>query len=368
VFRRPVVLAAILTISLRILYSAVAGIASLWLQIDPLLVRSNDLTQNLIQPSQGLRYALWGLWERFDTLWYVNIGLHGYAWPQAVVFYPGYPFLIKLATPVVREPIAAALLISTAATFCLFWGLQKLLALDLPSDTVRRSLILYAAWPAGFILFAGYPESLVAALAVWSLYYARTGRWWLAGMAGAAASMVKATGMLVAVPLFLLARGRKDNSRWIPLLCLAGPLAYMVFLNASGVGSLSDIYARYWRTQLAFPWETLLESFASMVVRQDIRILLNFAALILFFWLTFRRRWRPEYTAFSIAALCLFLTKRTEPVLLESTLRYLLFVFPAFAVLAGMLRKRAGFAFVTGAFFSLNLALFLLFLQWALLV
>ena len=95
------------TVALRVFFSAVAAVFSLFLHPDAALIRSNALTESLPAP-HGLHYALLGIWERFDTLWYLRIAQHGYDLPMAVIFYPLYPLAIR-ATSWGWPAIAAAL-------------------------------------------------------------------------------------------------------------------------------------------------------------------------------------------------------------------------------------------------------------------
>src|SRR4030081_401153 len=84
-------IALAITAALRVVYTGVAAVAAVVLRPDARLIQSNVLTQNL--PAAGSwHYALLGIWQRFDTLWYLRIAEHGYDLPAAVVFYPLYPW------------------------------------------------------------------------------------------------------------------------------------------------------------------------------------------------------------------------------------------------------------------------------------
>ena len=78
-------IALALTAALRVFYSAMAAAFLPFLHPDPALIHSNALTENLPAP-HGLYYALLGIWERFDTLWYLRIANHGYDLPAASGF------------------------------------------------------------------------------------------------------------------------------------------------------------------------------------------------------------------------------------------------------------------------------------------
>src|SRR6266436_1734738 len=150
-------IALAITGALRVFYSAVAAAFLPFLHPDPVLIHSNELTENLPAP-YGLHYALLGIWERFDTLWYLRIAMRGYDLPMAVIFYPLYPAALRLVSEFI-PPMAAALLVSTVAAFFSFWGLLRLVESGRAGDRIYPLLVL-AVWPSSFVLFAGYAESL----------------------------------------------------------------------------------------------------------------------------------------------------------------------------------------------------------------
>lgn len=105
---------------MRVFYSAVAATFVPFLHPDPVTIRTNQLTESLPSP-HGLYYALLGIWERFDTLWFLRIAERGYDRPMAPIFYPLYPAAIR-GMSVVLPAVAAALVVSTVAAFFAFWG------------------------------------------------------------------------------------------------------------------------------------------------------------------------------------------------------------------------------------------------------
>jgi Gpi18-like mannosyltransferase len=195
-----------LTLGLRIFYLIFAVVLSPSLRLDPNLIHSNSLTGQLMsRESHPLLYALLGVWERFDTLWYIQISAHGYDTPIATVFYPLHPILIRALSFFTHSELAAALLLSTVGSFFLFWGALLLFELDYTPPVVFRALLLWVAWPASFAFFTGYPDSLLLALTVWAIYFARLGRRLPAGVLGLSAGLTKAQGCLTALPLLWIA-------------------------------------------------------------------------------------------------------------------------------------------------------------------
>ena len=106
-------IALAITASLRLFYSIAAALASPFLHPDAASIRSNALTENLPAPGTW-HYALLGVWERFDTLWYLRIAERGYDLPMAVIFYPLYPAAIRLLSWAMPAA-AAALVVSTVS-------------------------------------------------------------------------------------------------------------------------------------------------------------------------------------------------------------------------------------------------------------
>ncbi len=133
-------IAMAVTAALRVFYTAMAAAFSPFLHPDPALIRSNALTENLPAP-HGLHYALLGIWERFDTLWFLRIAEHGYDRPMAVIFYPLYPAAIRLVSSLMPATVAA-LLVSTVAAFFYFWGLLRLADSSLTATGRVRMLLL----------------------------------------------------------------------------------------------------------------------------------------------------------------------------------------------------------------------------------
>jgi hypothetical protein len=364
--RSPALLAAYFTVALRLAYSGLAALFTPHLNLDARLIESNRLTEQLMQPSEGLRYAWLGVWERFDTLWYIHIAQHGYDRPDAVGFFPLYPLLLRVVSWLI-DPLAAALLVSTLAAFFLFWGFQKLLRLDRPAEDATRALLLYAAWPASFIFFCGYAESLVVALLIWSIYFARTGRWWCSGITGCLAGLSKAVGWLAIVPQAVLGWRQRKWRALAAGLTLVGPGAFALWLKLSGRMLPSEAYPRYWLTDTAPPWTTLWDSVGAAVAGRsrilEVHLLVLAVVAVLALW----RNLRPEYTLYAALALCFILTKHADPTQQPWT-RYVLILFTAPANLAAWLRNGTALTVGTLLLFLANVLFLRLFLGWSLVV
>ena len=358
-----------LTLGFRLFYSFFAALVSPWLRLDPKLIQSNSLTDHLMsRDSHPVLYALWGVWERFDTLWYLRISRHGYDSPAASVFYPLYPALIRGLSFVTHSDLAAALLIATSASFLLFWGALRLFELDYSAETALRAVLLWTVWPASFAFFAGYPDSLLCALTVWAIYFARSSRWLPAGALGFLAGCTKALGCFTALPLLWMAwKKRERGGLFAALACVSGAGCYQAWLALNHFPPAAQVYRTYWATTTVAPWASLGEAIRVLAQRGDRLLLLNLGIFVVVGAAALMRRVRPEYKIYAIAAMCLFLTKHTQP-LLQSTTRYSLTLFAAYPALSAKLNGGLAFACLLLVCAIVNLLLLLTFLDWGLVI
>jgi len=352
-----------LTAALRVFYTAMAAAFLPFLHPDPALIHSNALTENLPAP-HGLHYALLGIWERFDTLWYLRIAAHGYDLPAGVIFYPLYPAAIR-GVSWSMPAMAAALLVSTVAAFFFFWGLLRL-ASELSEVGRLRMLLLVCVWPTSFVLFAGYAESLTLALVVWAIAFGREARWETATACGLLAGSARPSGVLVIIPLAVMAlRSRQARSLLVALTPL-GLLGYWGWLRWSGRISVVEAYRLYQGMTMVPPWRGFGEALRLIVTEHDALLAIKLGLVIMVAVISLRREVRIEDKAFALAVILQMLMYTGRPLL--GAPRYLLMVYPAFLVFGTYAErwngKRLGFCLSALGF--LNLAWMWAFLSWSL--
>lgn len=350
--------------SLRLVYSVVAAVVSPFLHPDAALIRSNALTENLPAPG-GWHYALLGIWERFDTLWYLRIAERGYDLPMAVIFYPLYPAAIRLVS--LAMPLtAAALVVSTVAAFFSFWGLQRLAA-ELSDVGRLRMVLLVCVWPTSFVLFAGYAEPLNLALIVWAVVLGREQRWWAATACGILAGLCRPSGVLVCIPLAVMALRSRRWASAVVVLTPLGLLSYWGWLRWSGRPSVVAAYWVYQGAKLAPPWASLWEALRLIAMQHDLLLAIKLGLVILVAALSLRREVRLEDKLFALAVIVQILMYTGRPLL--GAARYLMVAYPAFVMLGGYAERRwnwrqYGFYFCALGF--LNLMWLWAFLNWSL--
>jgi hypothetical protein len=185
-------------------------------------------------------------WDRWDEGIFVSIARHWYfapgSDPRHVAFFPGFPAAMWAAHLVVRNWVAAGLVVSAGAGAVATVALGRLAAQE-PQAAPRRAdqaaanaTLFFALAPAAVFLAAGYSESLFAAFAFGAWAAARRDRWALAAVLAAGAGAVRVNGLFLAAAIaleFLLA-GR-ERRRWRQAPLLAVPVlpvaAYVVYLH-----------------------------------------------------------------------------------------------------------------------------------------
>ena len=288
--------------------------------------------------------------SRWDGVWYLQIAQRGYEYVpgqfSSVAFAPLLPMLMQLGAPLFGGGQEALLLAGIAvANLALAAAVAYLVALarlDVDGSTARRAALYLIVFPTSFFLSALYPESLFLAFAVASFYYARRGRWLVAGTLAAGCALSRPHGVLIVVALAvecLLQHGFSLRACTRGLYALALPV--VAFL-----GWLGYLYLRFgdplvfMRTQSAWgrglvpPWQTLVNFFGPQRGPiSDLLFTLVFAVLAVgvAFWL------RPSYAAYA----ALFLLVPISTGQLYSIMRFGLALFPAFIVLARWGRRPA---------------------------
>ena len=133
---------------------------------------------------------------------YAMIAQRGYAYTEEgqnlyLVFFPLYIYLIRIVALVVRDHLAAAFIVAFASYSAGVYYLHRLVRLDFSNSTAWWAVVLISIAPVGFFFGSPMTESLMLLTSAATLYYIRTHRWALAGVAGALASFTRLVGILL---------------------------------------------------------------------------------------------------------------------------------------------------------------------------
>lgn len=304
---------------------------------------------------------------RWDAMWFLRIAEDGYDGdPDRAAFFPLYPLLVRVLAVVVRSEVVAGILLSLACTFGALVLLRRLVALDFSADVARLTVLLVAVFPGALWLSSVYSEALFLLLSVAAVWWARTDRWALAGVAGFLAATTRSAGVVLVVPLALIwwRSGRPVRDLAWTLLVPAGVLAFCAYTAAVGLGFGAPLDAQEaWSRSFAGPlgavpagvadgWEgltSLLAGEAQTFAPYDPRWvnlgLLGTLAAVLALLVVAVRRVPLAYSGYAAAALLLPLSYPVEGQALMSLPRFASVLWPlmlgAAVVLAPRPRARA---------------------------
>jgi hypothetical protein len=139
---------------------------------------------------------------KWDAGWYVRIAQHGYPTLKSHAFYPAYPLLIRVFSPLVGFSGGALAVAWIAAVFAV-WGVIDVARRFASLEAALLVGALFAWNPASIFLVAGYPEGLLVAAMIWSLRFALEKKWLRAALLAGAASCILPQGTVSALVVVL---------------------------------------------------------------------------------------------------------------------------------------------------------------------
>jgi hypothetical protein len=332
-----------------------------WLGQRALLLALVWLVQRITsRPSPASLYRIWTLW---DAGHYAQIAATGYRDLSQAAFYPLYPLIERTLAPLVGgDPALAGILIANAACLAAFALLRLLVERDLGPAVARRTLLYLALFPTSMFFAAGYTESLFLLLAAGTFLVLRARRWLVAGLLAALATLTRATGLVLALPIAIAAydalrprwahlggweRLRASAAIGAALLPLAAYAGFQLVLDATfGLpGAQQRGEAQFWGRQPDWPWAGIIRSISLFVsgypsvVATDLLFAALWLAIAVSMLLPSARPLPRTYVVYVWAslALALIMPVRVGPDVvspLTSLPRYMLLAFPCCVRLA----------------------------------
>ncbi len=191
---------------------------------------------------------------RWDSGFYVSIALYGYDGTSAA-FFPLYPLAMRVVNGLLNPLLPdlntldrmelAGFIVSSLASLIAALGMYELLMLVLGADDARRGVFYFLIYPPAIFLLQVYSEPLFLSLATWCLAFMVRRRWWVAGVLAGIATLDRATGVLLVIPLFstwLLDWYHSRRPAWHTLGILIIPPVvwrmYFAWLHANGLSAV----------------------------------------------------------------------------------------------------------------------------------
>ena len=367
---------------MRIIISAVAA-TSLWNSTPPapsFIPPSHPSMQVFTQTATGssmVARVLLNGWYRWDTGYFVKIGLAGYSVQDgSLSFMPFYPLTIHLLE-ILTHANALLLALILSNLFCL-------VALILFYEVARcelgerglawDALLYFVTFPAAFFMFAGYSESLymLLTMSLWLLLRRNINSW--AAFACGLAILTRLQGVALILPMIWQVVAQQAQAthlspmgeirqvlhyiaspsglltlkpaRLVPVMGAAlVPAAALLFYNGglkySGLTTVIGAYSGR-NSALVWPWVSLAEFIQRIFTIQFLPSdYVDLALVILFVTLTILGlpKIRPALSLYSICVLEIVFSRSYSPNLLSGFMRFALTTFPLFIVLAALKLK-----------------------------
>ena len=153
--------------------------------------------------NDGPLESLAPLWTHWDTRHYIGIAQEGYTAVGderlRLVFFPLYPALMRLVSPLTGGNLfAAGLLVSLACSAAATALVYDLSYLHFGRRTARRSVAYFLLSPLSVFLCCAYTEALFICLTLAAVCLLRRGHPWLAALCGALSALTRMPGVIVA--------------------------------------------------------------------------------------------------------------------------------------------------------------------------
>lgn len=323
----------------------------------------------------ALEHGWFGVWQRFDVLWYQAIAERGYgATPGDIHFPPLYPLLENLFARGVRSTFVAGWLISQLAVIGSLYLLYRLTASWKDERTARRALIFLVIFPTAFFLFTAYSEALFLLLTLLCFDSLRGEKFTRAGFWAFLAILTRLQGVALFLPLayktWRKVRVGKNVSATL-LFGLGIPFlagAFYLYLRAvAGETAIVPTNEAQLNARLAPVWENVL--YAVQIIASGKFSAADVLNLGVFVWVIVlvARGWRllpMEYGLYAAATLVAASVRFVDTQPLNSMTRYVLTLFPLFMILAHWSEKRWVERAVIYVSLPLNLYLSAQFLLW----
>ncbi len=286
-----------------------------------------------------------------DSLHYIDVAKNWYVGDPSldasnfIVFFPLYPFLIRLVTVDFSYINLSALAVSNISSLIAVFYLYKLTKLDFNDGVAQKAILFLSIFPTAYFLSAPYTEGLFFALVIASIFYARSTKWPLAGFLGFLAALTRLGGLLMFPVLlveYLHQMGWKPkkmltlNLGWI-FLVLGGFLVYLNINNQvwGNPFMFMEIQKNHWYNTLdPVLGLTRTIGWANNGVYPE-NLILGFTPLIFAVFglamvgVAFLKRLRPSYIAYMLLSWMLAVSTS----MWISVPRYVMAMFPMFILL-----------------------------------
>jgi hypothetical protein len=293
--------------------------------------------------------------SHWDSPHYIDIATNGYVnegeQSLFIVFLPLYPVLVRLITFNFEYINLSALIVSNVGSIFAAVYLFKLSQLEFGDDVAKKAVLYLSIFPTAYFLSAIYTEGLFFALVISSVYYARIGKWSVAGFLSFFATLTRLAGLLLLPTLIIEYLHQKKwklkevnvNILW-PILALAGFLIYLSINNqvTGNYFTFMEIERTHWYQYIdpiqglrsSWSW-AFTDTFPENITIGSAQIIFAVFGLLIV-TAGFLRRFRPSYNVYMLLTWMLSVSTGWW----ISIPRYVMAMFPMFILLGLLARKK----------------------------
>ncbi|MFZ2682296.1 MAG: hypothetical protein WAZ14_04360 [Patescibacteria group bacterium] len=280
------------------------------------------------------------LHNRWDSKWYLELAEDGYVYNgpdklSNIVFFPLYPGMIWILSPLFGLPLAGWL-ISLTALLGVLLLLHKYVATYHPELDPEEVQFLLLTFPTAFFLNAIYTESLFLLLALSSFYFALKRNFVVASMFAMGAALTRVTGVLLFLPIlieYVVAWTKEKRGLKLDVLSLAlipaGTIGFFAFhwLKFGSPTLFFEVQSN-WGRGFTVATEHFLRS--SPPATTNLYLDIAFIVFTLICSLLIWKKFRLSYAVFTFLGVLVPVITGT----LMSIGRYVIVLFPIFFLLA----------------------------------
>lgn len=293
---------------------------------------------------------------RWDCNWYLEIAAHGYSPVElggklgatTFTFFPLFPLLVRFVAPVFNGNYLLAAVVLTNACFlaALIYIYRYARLLQAGHVPALLAIGLICVMPQSLSFSAPYSESPFLLLLVIAMYYLRTERFLVAGIAAAMLSAMRPNGIffLFFALAWIIRRGGvreffapwRAPERYVPIaLAPLGMFVFMAYCFATTGDAFAHPSTEFygWGWKFGLPWDNL-----RMLLRHDAAQQLaafDAVGVLLCSLLLIRQGWHEEFVL--CAALILLILSGQGA---AAQFRYWLVLFPLWIAVARFLEPR----------------------------
>jgi hypothetical protein len=300
------------------------------------------------------------IWNRWDALNYQRLAQSGYGTSEELrpllVFYPLYPWLVRLVAFIARDYLVSAFFVSTVASLVTAIVFLRLVELDYSKELAQRAVWFLFIFPTSYFLHIGYTESLFLMLALSAIYSARKQRWLLAGALGALTCLTRANGLILLPVLTVEAAHqywttRRWHWQWLWIGVAGLGFGGYLLLNRYVTGdpfAFTGLMQRFFSKSLSAPWTgidnalgsmTRAPGEAEMIGTQEVLFIVLGLVCTIISWF----KLRPSYSVWMTGNWLLFVSVS----FVLSVPRYTLTMFPIYILFSMLAARRIWLAVIS---------------------